>query len=366
MELCFRSGLKAVKVPLFSVICISAPLFIKQLNLQYLRKMIHRNELVLVALLNLAIYVIIISMLTSCDISVLKIEVWSYDGRLKIDLRWLHKSSNDVLMFKPKKMLNGLIILTLVIIIGVEAVKLPIRRTKRYSYYTCGVWPNQYTSLIPCDSYGSNAVCSNTGHYMGRRCIYSSDCSMLEAPSSCLDGLCCSIPYVTPATAPLCGGISQSGGYCTNGFCSDGYVCTASNICCHCYAGSDAGKPKVKKKYCSNKIAPFLRILLRCMLQQWMPNWIQLFQHRKLNRFVWIQNTLYFWSMPNWIFMFGRTVLLCNITNINDNRIINIKLPIKCHIHGVLNPADDNWLTYQRVVKSCCHINEDAKKEKPK
>lgn len=45
-------------------------------------------------------------------------------------------------------MLNGLIILTLVIIIGVEAVKLPIRRTKRYSYYTCGVWPNQYTSLI--------------------------------------------------------------------------------------------------------------------------------------------------------------------------------------------------------------------------
>lgn len=35
-------------------------------------------------------------------------------------------------------------------------------------------------------------------------------------------------------------------------------------------------------------------------------------------------------------------------------------------VHGVLNPADDNWLTYQRVVKSCCHINEDAKKEKPK
>uniref|UniRef100_A0A0N5AA38 SET domain-containing protein n=1 Tax=Syphacia muris TaxID=451379 RepID=A0A0N5AA38_9BILA len=53
-------------------------------------------------------------------------------------------------------------------------------------------------SLSACYQYGSNAICSNTGHYMGRRCNVDADCFSLLDTSTCLDTMCCTVPTISP------------------------------------------------------------------------------------------------------------------------------------------------------------------------
>ncbi|EYC31932.1 hypothetical protein Y032_0003g1314 [Ancylostoma ceylanicum] len=184
--------------------------------------------------------------------------------------------------------MRALLVLFTLAVNSKQLQNLSVRVKRQGLYFVCGVYPNQFYSIYPCNynQPASAQYCTNGGLNLGVGCRYDYQCTpFYVGVTACIFGCCCTKPGAETTTTPVdvsaygycyngersqmrcssssvcssgqtcinglcckktgdewqnaCAGLAALAS-CTNGICGD-FICTTSNYCCECQFGRSSG-----------------------------------------------------------------------------------------------------------------------------